>query len=72
MKAVQQEISRKVTCTPKNMKGPTTGVAPPDYKFHVANGEIFVRIIYNRGYPSECSAEFDEQFHRVDEYGCFS
>jgi hypothetical protein len=54
------------------LKGPTTGVAPPDFKFNVANGEIlYVAIIHNRGTDLECSALFNEQFDRVDEHGCF-
>jgi hypothetical protein len=54
------------------LKGPTAGIAPPDYKFNVANGEIlYVAIIHNRGTDLECSALFNEQFDRVDEHGCF-
>jgi hypothetical protein len=54
------------------LKGPTTGVAPPDYKFYVANGEIlYVAIVQNRGTDLECSGNYNEHFQRVDEHGCF-
>jgi hypothetical protein len=55
------------------VKSSTIGIPTPDYKIHVANGEIlYVAIIHNRGTDLECAAIFNERFNRVDEHGCFS
>jgi hypothetical protein len=55
------------------LEGPTTGAVPTDYKFIVANGEILMCfVVANRGTDVNCEASVDEQFHRVDEHGCFT
>jgi len=54
------------------LPGPEPGVVPTDYKFYGSNGEImYVAIITNRGTDQKCTALVDENFVRVDEFGCF-
>jgi hypothetical protein len=55
------------------VKSSTAGMPTPDYKIHVANGEIlYIAVIHNRGTDLECAAIFNERFDRVDGHGCFS
>ena len=50
--------------------GPNT--LPNEFKFHMFGDKIgAITAIYNRGTPCGCYAEFDEQFERLDQYGCF-
>ena len=45
---------------------------PVEYKFHVFNGEIAsITAIYNRAGTCACIAEFDQDFNRLDQFGCF-
>lgn len=54
------------------LTGPVSGVAPNDYKFHVANGEIvYAAVMANRGTDRACTAIVDEHFERCDHHGCF-
>eukprot|EP00545_Synedropsis_sp_CCMP1620_P004640 CAMPEP_0119006542 /NCGR_PEP_ID=MMETSP1176-20130426/2347_1 /TAXON_ID=265551 /ORGANISM="Synedropsis recta cf, Strain CCMP1620" /LENGTH=872 /DNA_ID=CAMNT_0006958459 /DNA_START=29 /DNA_END=2647 /DNA_ORIENTATION=- len=45
---------------------------PTEFKFHVFNGKIgSVSIFYNRGGDCPCYLEVDDEWERLDKYGCF-
>ena len=49
-----------------------TPTLPTEYKFHMFGDKIgAVSAIYHRGTSCPCYAEFDEEFNRLDKYGCF-
>jgi hypothetical protein len=53
--------------TPKNFERVQRQVAPPDYKFHGQMGKYCMSVLYTTEFSDlECTAEVDEQFHRVD------
>ena len=45
---------------------------PTEFKFHMFGDKVAaVSAIYHRGTSCPCYAEFDEEFNRLDTYGCF-
>ena len=45
---------------------------PNEFKFHMFDNKIgAVTAIYNRGTDCACYAEFDVDFERLDQFGCF-
>lgn len=49
------------------------GNLPMEFKFHVFNGKISsINVVVNRGTPCGCWLEMDEEFARLDQYGCFT
>lgn len=54
------------------LPGPN-GLPPTDYKVFVADQSIaVVAIVANRGTKNSCVAMVNENFERMDKYGCFS
>lgn len=49
------------------------GNLPVEFKFHTFNGKISsINVVVNRGTPCGCWLEIDEDFNRLDQYGCFT
>jgi hypothetical protein len=45
---------------------------PTEYKFHMFNGKIgAIDVIHNRGTSCSCYAVVDDDFNRLDKFGCF-
>eukprot|EP00541_Cyclophora_tenuis_P011193 CAMPEP_0116572634 /NCGR_PEP_ID=MMETSP0397-20121206/18292_1 /TAXON_ID=216820 /ORGANISM="Cyclophora tenuis, Strain ECT3854" /LENGTH=390 /DNA_ID=CAMNT_0004100999 /DNA_START=99 /DNA_END=1268 /DNA_ORIENTATION=+ len=54
------------------ISGDTATSLPLEVKFHVFEDKIgAITAIYNKGTDCACYAEFDEDFERLDQFGCF-
>lgn len=58
------------------ISGSSTGgslpTLPAEYKFHMFNGQVgSISTIQNRGSSCGCYAETDENWNRLDKFGCF-